>query len=337
MRNVLKVVFVIIGTIIGAGFASGKEIYLFFSIYGIYGVLGIVLSSALMGVIIYKVFTIILEKGICTYDKLMNQINPNNKSREVIKIIITIFLLISFYIMVAGFSAYFSQELGIPNIIGTLIMLLLCYLIFMGNIERVIQVNTILIPILIIFIVLLASQNLEIWNQSQTYTTTASLGEGIYKAILYGSYNSILLIPILVSLKKYIATKKQAKIVAILSVIILAVLAISIYGLLLRSDLDIHSIELPMVYVAGIIAKGYQYLYGGIIVAAIYTSALSAGYGILENYVEKPKTYRRIAIIMCLSAIFVSKLGFSNLINSLYPVFGLLGTIQIILIIKNKT
>lgn len=30
MKNVLKVVFVIIGTLIGAGFASGQEVYLFF-------------------------------------------------------------------------------------------------------------------------------------------------------------------------------------------------------------------------------------------------------------------------------------------------------------------
>ena len=34
MKNVIKTVCVIIGTIIGAGFASGREIYLFFSKYG---------------------------------------------------------------------------------------------------------------------------------------------------------------------------------------------------------------------------------------------------------------------------------------------------------------
>lgn len=34
MKNVLKIVFVIIGTTIGAGFASGQEIYLFFNKYG---------------------------------------------------------------------------------------------------------------------------------------------------------------------------------------------------------------------------------------------------------------------------------------------------------------
>lgn len=34
MNNVLSIIFVIIGTIIGAGFASGQEIYTFFNRYG---------------------------------------------------------------------------------------------------------------------------------------------------------------------------------------------------------------------------------------------------------------------------------------------------------------
>ena len=38
--NIVKAVSVIIGTIIGAGFASGKEIYIFFGQYGKFGIIG---------------------------------------------------------------------------------------------------------------------------------------------------------------------------------------------------------------------------------------------------------------------------------------------------------
>lgn len=37
MKNNIKIIFVIIGAVIGAGFASGQEIYLFFYSYGIKG------------------------------------------------------------------------------------------------------------------------------------------------------------------------------------------------------------------------------------------------------------------------------------------------------------
>ena len=59
MKNIFKIVFVIIGTLIGAGFASGQEIYLFFFSYGIEGLTGIIVSSVLMGITIYKTLALV--------------------------------------------------------------------------------------------------------------------------------------------------------------------------------------------------------------------------------------------------------------------------------------
>ena len=64
MKKVFKAVFVIIGTLVGAGFASGQEIYLFFYQYGMNGVLGIIISSLLIGIVIYKVLQICEDKKI---------------------------------------------------------------------------------------------------------------------------------------------------------------------------------------------------------------------------------------------------------------------------------
>ena len=62
MKDILKTIFVIIGTMIGAGFASGQEIYLFFNRYGTMGILGLIISCTLAGIIIYKVFQIVKNK-----------------------------------------------------------------------------------------------------------------------------------------------------------------------------------------------------------------------------------------------------------------------------------
>ena len=67
MKNILKIVFVIIGTLIGAGFASGQEIYIFFFSHGMKGLLGIVISSSLMGIVIYQSLKIIKTEEINTY------------------------------------------------------------------------------------------------------------------------------------------------------------------------------------------------------------------------------------------------------------------------------
>ena len=72
MKKILKAVFVIIGTLIGAGFASGQEIYLFFYQYGMNGILGIVISSLLLGFVTYKVLRISQENGVTKYYHYLN-------------------------------------------------------------------------------------------------------------------------------------------------------------------------------------------------------------------------------------------------------------------------
>ena len=71
MKNVLKVTFVIIGTMIGAGFASGKEIFLFFNSYGIKGFVGVLISTLLSSYIIAKVFEIVKNKDIQNYGEFL--------------------------------------------------------------------------------------------------------------------------------------------------------------------------------------------------------------------------------------------------------------------------
>ena len=215
VRNIYKATFVIIGTIIGAGFASGQEIYTFFNRYAIQGIIGLVLSVTLMGVIIYKTFKVILENKIGTYQELLVDIMPdklknNNILISTISCIINMFLLISFNIMVAGFSTYFLQELYISKWIGAVIIAILSFIIFSKSIDGVIKINTYLIPILIILIVFLGIKKIntiEILNISENKSLY-----WIVSSILYASYNSITLIPILVSLKKHINTKKEARI-----------------------------------------------------------------------------------------------------------------------------
>ena len=72
MINVFQIVSVIIGTLIGAGFASGQEIYLFFFSYGIIGIIGILISSIIIGFAIWKTFCIIHKYNINNYKEFLN-------------------------------------------------------------------------------------------------------------------------------------------------------------------------------------------------------------------------------------------------------------------------
>ena len=340
IKNIYKITFVIIGTIIGAGFASGQEIYTFFNKYGFNGLIGICISILLMSYIIYKTFKIVLENNINNYEEFVKNIMPQRfKENKIlmytINNIINIFLLICFNIMVAGFSTYFIQELNISKWFGAIVIALFSFITLSKNIDGVIKINTYLIPIIIILITFLGINKIEYASiVSENYNNSMYW---LLSSILYASYNSITLIPILISLKNKIIVKKQPIIISIFVGIVMLTLSIIIFLLMNTFINEIHGIEIPLVYIASSLGKIFKYIYGIVILIAIFTTAIGSGYGFLNNITRNRKSYIICTGAMCLASILIGQIGFSNLINLLYPIFGYLGIIQIIFLIITKT
>lgn len=366
LKNVLTITMVIIGSIIGAGFASGQEINSFFFKYGIIGILGIIISIFLISLIIYKVFLIIKKENINTYKNFLeiifqknNNFKINNKknklkinNKKIIKnktnkylnifnitnIIINIFLIISFFIMVAGFGAYFKQQYNVHPILGSIIIAIICLIIFMNNIEGVLKINKHLIPVLIFFLIIIGIKNIN--NLNLTEINNKKIINNFFVAILsgiiYASYNIILLIPVLITLKNKIK-KNNIFLISFFSGIILFILSLIIYFLLINIKINIYQIEMPAVYVIGKYFPQFKRIYEFIILSSILTTAVSEGISVLENTCKTKKTYTQFAVILCITSVIFSKIGFSNLINLLYPVFGVFGFFQIYIILRFKT
>lgn len=344
MKNCLKVVFVIIGTLIGAGFASGQEIYLFFYSYGIKGIIGIFISSILMGVIIYKTLNLVKKNDINNYKDFLNiLINKKENNNyfnigNIVNIIINIFILITFFIMIAGFGAYFEQEIGIHSLVGSSILAILCIIVFKTSQKGVVKVSEILVPILIIFITIIFILNMKDFNINnlKNYLINNNSYNFILSSIVYCSYNSILLIPVLITLKNFISNKKQVVSISLISTSIIILLSISLFFILTKVDVNISKLEMPAVYVVSKMFKLFEIVYGFIILGSIFTTAVSLGNSFLQNVSKNKKSYTHFAIIMCITSIGISQFGFSNLINYLYPIFGYLGIIQIVRLISTN-
>lgn len=333
----IKIVMVIMGTLIGAGFASGREIYLFFGKFGKLGQLGIIISAILTGIIIYKTLKLTKEKELKQYNDFLENINIKYpKVNYLIKIIVTIFLLISFYIMVAGFSAYIKQIYKIPTYISSIIFVLIAYLIFKGSLQGMMKSNMVLVPILIFLIIYLGMKNIPYLLETKEIINNENISTKgwLISSMLYTSYNSIILIPILVTMKKYLENKKQIKNISIISVILIITLSFCIYGLLLKGQYYVQELEMPLLEITKQFGKIFRYAYGVVIIFSIFTSAISTGYSFLENVSKDKKTYKRNLIFMSISSVLISNIGFSKLVEILYPLFGILGLFQIIFLCK---
>ncbi len=341
MGRILKAVFVIIGALIGAGFASGQEIYIFFYQYGKKGILGILISSVLLALVSYKVLYICKEGKTTNYKSFLKTMIKQEKLLEIFNTIMNLFILMTFYIMIAGFGAYFEQQFKIPSFIGSSVLAGICYLVFLKDISGLIKVSQYIVPLLIGSLLLIGISVVDIRNilEISKYVLENTSWNWLIDSILYGSYNTILLIPVLIAVRNLVCNRKAQKITAICVMILVILLSMIVFLVLTRIDVDIKNLEMPAVYVVSKTSNIFEYIYGFIILSSILTTSISLGTSLLENVANTPKKYRQYAIMVCVSAVLISNIGFSNLVNLLYPVFGYIGLIQIIKIFtwKNST
>lgn len=335
MKEIFTIVLVIIGALIGAGFASGQEIYSFFYSYGVIGLVGTIITFVLISFMIYKSLKIICENEIDNYDEFLRIFIKNQKVTKAINMVLNILLLVTFYIMIAGFGAYFEQEIGVSKIIGSTILVVMTAIVFFTSVKGVLKVSEYIVPVLIIFIVIIGFMNLVTINSGIEIPV---MKKGwLLSSIIYCSYNMILLIPVLISLRKQITRTSNIRYIAIISGILMMTISAIIFMLLTKSDVDISTLEMPVVYVIRTFFTRFKPVYAFIILSSIFTTAISIGIGFLQNISKNNKSYTQFVLFMCITSLIVSNIGFSKLVNFVYPLFGYIGIVQIILIIKKKT
>lgn len=199
------------------------------------------------------------------------------------------------------------------------------------------KINSIAVPILLIIILILGLkninciENIKFIKQNDVYDL-----KWIYKAIIYASYNIILLIPVLVNLKNFIKNKKHIWLISFFSGLIFFILAICVFLIIANVDVPFEKLQMPTIYVVKKYFKEFKVLYGLVILISIFTTAISIGVSFLDNVCKQKNSYPQYAKIMCITSVFFSNFGFSKLVEILFPIFGFLGLLQIALIIFNS-
>ena len=334
MEEVFSIVLVIIGALVGAGFASGQEIYSFFYSYGSIGIIGIIITCCLISLMLHKSLKIIYSNRINSYDEFLNIFIKNENITKAISVVINILLLVTFYIMVAGFGAYFEQEIGLKRIIGSSILVIMVTIVFFTSVRGVMKVSEYIVPLLIIFIIIIGGTNLLTINSN---AEVLCIKKGwLLSSVIYCSYNIILLIPVLISIRKQITKKENIKYISILCGIFMIIMSLMLYMLLMRGNVELASLEMPIVYVIRTFFKSFKTIYAFIILMSIFTTAISIGIGLLQNISKDRRRYTQSVIFMCITSLIVSNFGFSKLVNLMYPFFGYIGIIQLIYIINKK-
>src|SRR5690606_31121380 len=147
---ILLVAATYIGTVIGAGFATGKEIVTFFSNFGALGTIGIIVSCYLLTYFGTKIMLISAQIEAYSY-KEFNEYLFGKAWGKLINIIIFVIVMSVTSVMLSGAGAVFHELIGVPYFVVILTTILLVYLVVMKGLKGLFAINSYIVPLVILF------------------------------------------------------------------------------------------------------------------------------------------------------------------------------------------
>ena len=335
--NLLNVALMFVGAIMGAGFASGREIWQFFGVFGRQGRIGILLIAVLF--VVLGMMTAYLARILGTND--MGRIiapGGNPKIENLVSWFMAIMLFTVLINMTAAGGALLHQNFGISRLVGGVLIGVLVIVTVLGEFERISRVFRYIMPVLfaavILISVLAVTANLGASAQREPVKPSPIAGNWVLAACLYISYNILAMIPIVATSSVNAKSEKSAMLGSGLGGIFLGVLAFTIV-LALQKDMQFaQAMDMPMLAYAGRISKGAGIIYSVLLFAAIYASATSNFYGFTTKLRTDEKKSRKVILSACL-AFLLGLVGFKNVVAYMFPIEGYLGFAIIAMLILN--
>ncbi|EOR26572.1 transporter [Clostridium sartagoforme AAU1] len=334
LSKIFQIAVVFIGTIVGAGLASGQEIKEFFTSYGISSFVGIIACGifyVIMGTMVSKIS---IKYKLNSYGDVIKVVSPNLLGK-ITGVITTLYLISSASIILAGSGALINQFFGIPKIIGSLIMIALAIFFLLRDTDGLIEINSFIVPTLVITITTITILyfmfckdmiSLEFLTKFEPKKTGITLS-----TILYSGYNTLCCLGVLVPLSNQVRKPKTMFYGIALGALGLAALSFAINFLLMINQPYIHQYEVPLLFVAQRFGNIIQALLLVVIWLEMFSTEVSDVYSIsktLDNTLNID--FKKAIFLVIIIALPISRIGFSKLIGSLYPFFGLLSLVFII-------
>jgi len=343
MRNFKEILIIagaFVGVIIGAGFASGQELLIFFVNHGLYGIIGTFISAFLFIFLSMSIASIGNHLKSNSHKDIINYI-CGNKIGKLVDWIITFFMFGITVVMIAGGGALIEQQLGIPAGLGSLFITLATVFIVCLNLKHVVMLISSVTPLMILVALLISGhsiinhkQDFSLLNEFARTQNTATPYWWL-SSILYVSYNIVAGIPILAIMGG--ATKNNvARWGGLMGGITLSGIMLIMSLGLFSSLIDISGKPMPMIFLAGEISPLISIIASVVIFGMIINTAVGTLYSFVARFTSiNNKKFILLSIISGLIAYICSFVGFVNLVATLYPILGYIGFFLIIAIINS--
>lgn len=336
LREVFRISGAFVGVLVGAGFASGQEIMQFFTSFGMYGLVGVMISSALFIFLAMALATLGQQQASLSHKRVIYAICGKYLG-VLVDAMITFFMFAIAVVMIAGAGALLEQLAGIPKLWGSAAVTILMIAIVCLNVRNVINFIGSITPLLVLIVVVVASSAIASRDVDMDVLQVAALsqphgaGNWVIAALLYVSYNILAGAPFLVIMGGQTVDRKTAMWGGIVGGVLLSVLMLLIAGGMFARVDELSGIAMPMLLLATQLSPITGIIMGVCIFGMILNTAVGVLYSFSARLLE-PGTarFRWGTIAAGLLAFIGSLAGFINLVGTVYPFFGYLGFVLMI-------
>lgn len=322
---------VYIGTVVGAGFASGQEILHFFTRFG---------SGAYAAIAVSALLFIFVGVRVLQLGQRCQAVSLKGLTRQVfgpLSAPVDLYLFLAYLLllgaMFAGAGALFRDHFRLSYPVGALLTAGASLAVAHRGAKGLLTVNSLLVPLILLFNTLVFFYTL-LQNPSPAAEDLVFSMRTLYPLLrtgtTYGAFNLILSVGVLAPLGARSADPKSLWCGGLLGGLVLGAMLVMSHYALASYGPAIFFAEIPMLRLIEGLGHGMTWFYGGILWTGIFTTAIGnlfAAAALLKEYAPPVRSFAPYLILAL--GLMVSTLGFSNIVAGFYPILGVIGFVLI--------
>ncbi len=331
--RILQIAATYIGTVIGAGFASGQSIMQFFTVYGALGGVGVLIATLLFMWIGTKMMVLSHRIRAFSYQELNNYLFGNifGKAANILTFLI---LLGVTSVMLSGTGSIFEEQLGLPYQLGIVTSIVLSFLVMTKEINGILAVNSLVVPFMLFFTIFIGIKVVGVdgvlettdWQKQQLHDLKWLISPFAYAALNFAFVQAVM-----VPLGSEVKDESVLKWGGFWGGAGLGfMLLISHFAINSRMP-DILQFEIPMAEIIRNLGRVFHIFFLLVIYGEIFTTLIGNVFGItrqIRSLYTLPKSW--VVLATLLTCFLISQVGFTSLLTYLYPLFGYMGIILLI-------
>lgn len=328
---------VYVGTVVGAGFATGREIAEFFTKFGFLGFIGILIAGYIFIYTGSKMMILSARAQARTYEEF-NQFLFGRKLAPFVNIFFLVMLLGVTAVMISGAGAVFEEQLGLSRLIGVTITILGASFILMLGLKGLFLVNSFVVPIMVFFSVMLCVLTLadgSIQPSMLFMPSTVSM-DAVLSPFAYAAFNLALAQAILIPVAYEVKDEKVIREGAVLGGLFLTLILLAGHISLLALP-NVLTYEIPTAELMKTAASGLYWVFILVIYCEIFTSVIGNIFGLqkqINAYIKLPNLL--VTLLICTLSVIIGQFEYGTLLSYLYPIFGYISLLFLFLIWLSK-